>query len=505
MNPIGKAFPGLILLFVALICGLVVSAQPDDPPREKDEASSNDAQAVSHTTIQPIIPTFLGNEQRNYYGQQPPSSLNIKWKKYLGKGRTVISRNIGEKEWEGAGWTGQPLLVKEDEELFLIQGAYDHHLKKIKASDGQTVWEYAFDDVIKGTGTLWHQPEYQEPENSLVILQGSRLGVGNYVDSDHIPSYRAVSYFSGEELWRLDVKWTHSYSRDVDGSALVVNDTAYLGLENSLFTVFDPDYKKATPRNGMLQPKIYQEHRLYEMQDVKKHDYNVVTESSPALLNDHIYVASGSGHVYGYDMKDDRLDWDFYIGSDMDGSAVVTSDSCLMISVEKQYINGQGGAFKLDPSESPDEAVVWYYPTRDAELLSWQGGIIGTIGVNDQYAGKEEEKLAAFTGIDGYLYVVSHQELQEDTTVLGPDSLSRYPTPRLVYRRKVGPSIATPVFYKDKLLVATYSGLFLFEYGQNQQFELKDKFAAPFEATPVAYNGCIYVASRNGYLYCFTD
>lgn len=505
MNPTSKASFGLIMLLTPLMWGFFVSAQPDDPPHQRLEDSSNASPAASRTDIQPIIPTFLGNEQRNYYGQQPPSSLNIKWKKYLGKGKTVISRKIGEKEWEGAGWTGQPLLVKEDKELFLIQGAYDHHLKKIRASDGQTVWEYAFDDVIKGTGTLWHQPDYPESENSLVILQGSRLGVGNYVDSDHIPSYRAVSYFTGEELWRLDVKWTHSYSRDVDGSALVLRDTAYLGLENSLFTVFDPDYKKASRRDGMLQPEIYQEHRLYEMPDVKKHDYNVVTESSPALLNNHIYVASGSGHVYGYDMKDDRLDWDFYIGSDMDGSAVVTSDSCLMISVEKQYIKGKGGAFKLDPSKSPDEAVVWYYPTSNAELLSWQGGIIGTIGINDQYVGAGQEKLAAFVGIDGYLYVVSHENLQDNKTVLGPDSLSRYPTPRLAYKRKVGPSISTPVFYKDKLLVATYSGLFLFEYNENQQFELKDKFAAPFEATPVAYNGCIYVASRNGYLYCFTD
>jgi len=505
MNPISKAFTGLILLSAALAWSFSLSAQPDDPPPEKDTARGKGSPVASRTTIQPIIPTFLGNEQRNYYGQQPPSSLNIKWKKYLGKGKTVISRKIGEKEWEGAGWTGQPLLVKEDQQLFLIQGAYDHHLKKIRASDGETVWQYAFDDVIKGTGTLWHQPEYSEPENSLVILQGSRLGVGNYVDSEHIPSYRAVSYFTGQELWRLDVKWTHSYSRDVDGSALMVGDTAYLGLENSLFTVFDPDYKQASHRDGMLQPDIFQEHRLYEMEDVKKHDYNVVTESSPALLNDHIYVASGSGHVYGYDMKDDRLDWDFYIGSDMDGSAVVTSDSCLMISVEKQYIKGQGGAFKLDPSKPPDQAVKWYYPVSDAELLSWQGGIIGTIGINDHYTSDGEVKLAAFVGIDGYLYVVSHQELQENKTVLGPDSLSRYPTPRLVYKRKVGPSISTPVFYDDKLLVATYSGLFLFEYGQNQQFELKDKFAAPFEATPVAYNGCIYVASRNGYLYCFSD
>ena len=502
----GKALFRVILMLSPVIWGFLISAVAGGPLQfNHNEPCEGDTADFTASAVEPLIPTFLGNHQRNYYGKKPPDTLKVQWRKYLGKGKTVISRKIGEKEWEGAGWTGQPLLVREDSTLYLIQGAYDHHLRKIRASDGQTIWKYRFDDVIKGTGSLWHQPDYPEPENRLVILQGSRLGVGNYVDSDYIPSYRAVSYFTGEELWRLNVKWTHSYSRDVDGSALVMQDTAYLGLENSLFTVFNPDYQAATHRNGMLQPEIYQEHRLYEMEDVKDHEHNVVTESSPSLLGERIYVASGSGHVYGYHPGKDQLDWDFKIGSDMDGSAVVTSDSSLMISVEKQYIDGRGGAFKLDPSKSPDQAAVWYYPVPDAELLSWKGGIIGSIGINDRYAPEGADKLAAFVGIDGYLYVVRHQEKVPGKTVYGPDSLKQYPTPPLVYKKKVGPSISTPVFFKDKLLVATYSGLFLFGYDQENQFTLKDKFSAPFEATPVAYNNKIYIASRDGYLYCFSN
>ncbi|MFP4622042.1 MAG: PQQ-binding-like beta-propeller repeat protein [Bacteroidales bacterium] len=475
------------------------------PTLKNSNFNETDSLKTKSDSVEVIIPTFLGNKQRNYYGSDPPDALEIKWKRYLGKGKTVISRNIGEKEWKGAGWTGQPLLVKEKEELYLIQGAYDHNLKKINASNGEIAWEYNFDDVIKGTGTIWYKPEYPEAENRLVILQGSRLGTDNYLDSKHIPSYRAVSYFTGRELWRHDVKWTHSYSRDVDGSALIHQDTVYIGFENSFFTVLNPDYKKAQIRDSMLQPEIQRQIRLYEMEDVKKHDHNVVTESSPSLLNDRIYVASGSGHVYGYNLQTGQLDWDFYIGSDIDGSAVVTSDSCLMVSVEKQYIKGKGGAFKLDPSKEPENSVLWYHPTDSTDLLDWEGGIIGSIGINDNYVKKDQKKLAAFTGLDGYLYVVSHQELQPGKEVLGPDSLSHYPTPRVVYKRKVGPSISTPVFYENKLLVATYNGLYLFEYDRQHNFVLKDKFNAPFEATPIAYNGCIYIASRNGYLYCFYD
>ena len=103
-----------------------------------------------------INSTFLGGEGRNYYGNTAPEKLNIKWKYHIGKGRTTISRKIGEREWTGAGWTGQPLLVKENDSLFIIQGCYDHHLKKINAESGKLVWQYKIDDVIKGTGTIWH-------------------------------------------------------------------------------------------------------------------------------------------------------------------------------------------------------------------------------------------------------------------------------------------------------------------------------------------------------------
>ncbi len=501
MNPTFNVLSRTLLLLAPFIWGVFMSAVPDNPPN----APKSDDPSVVKTRVEPLVPTFLGNRQRNFYGQNPPDQLNVAWRKYLGKGKTVISRKIGEKEWKGAGWTGQPLLVREDSTMYVIQGAYDHHLRKIRARDGQTVWKYKFDDVVKGTGTLWHQPGYQEPENRLVILQGSRLGIDNYLDSDYIPSFRAISYFTGKELWRMNVGLTRSYSRDVDGSALMLRDTAYLGLENSRFTVFNPDYRQATRRQGMLQPEIYHQRLLYEPADVRKHDNNVVTESSPALLNGRIYVTSGSGHVYGYDLKTNQLEWDFYIGSDMDGSAVVTSDSCLLVSVEKQYISGRGGVFKLDPSRKPENAVVWYYPVPDAKLASWKGGVIGSVGVNHQYAIAGQDKLAAFVDIDGSLHVVNPRKTKPRQTVLGPDSTQHYPTPRVVFQKDVGPSISTPVFFEDKLLVASYDGLFLFGYDRHHHFVLRDHFPAPFEATPVAYDNKIYIASRNGYLYCFSD
>ncbi len=72
----------------------------------------------------------------------------------MGKGKSSSYRKGGNDYWEGAGWTGQPLLTRENDTLYLYQGSLDYNLKKINATDGRILWQSKFDDVIKGTGSL---------------------------------------------------------------------------------------------------------------------------------------------------------------------------------------------------------------------------------------------------------------------------------------------------------------------------------------------------------------
>lgn len=453
--------------------------------------------------IELIQPSFLGMPRRNFYGFDPPDTLEIIWKVYLGKGTTNLSSKQGERTWYGCGWTGQPLLIREDSGLFLIQGAYDHNLKKINAETGEIVWEYSFDDVIKGTGTLWINPDPQGDEDSVIIFQGSRLGNENHLYSHIVPSFRAISYSSGEELWRMNVKQTESYSRDVDGSGIIVDDTLYIGLENGLLAVINPHPSAAYLAQGILQPEIIAEFKLYSLEDVYKHAGNLVTESSISRLGNHLYIASGSGHVYGYSLTDDTLDWDFYIGSDIDGSPVVTEDSCLLISVEKQYINGPGGILKINPQVDPESCVVWFFPVGDYQYADWQGGVIGTCGINDYYRSNSQPYLACFMGIDGYIYVVKHQIIDSlSPPQLGPDNRTLYPLPELVYKYKIGPSISTPLIFEHKLIAAGYQGIYLFSYDHDLVFSLIHHLPIPCEATGVVFNNRLFIGSRDGYLYC---
>ncbi len=459
----------------------------------------------STDSIDFLIPTFRGNTERNFYGDGRINRLDLIWKFELGEGITVISRKLGERTWQGAGWTGQPLLIAEGKDTFVIQGAYDHHLRKINALTGKEVWRYKYDDVIKSTGTIWANRNARNREESIVIMQGSRLGIHHYLDTDFVPSYRGISYFTGKELWRLDVEFTDSYSRDVDASSVMFDDTAYIGLENSRFIVFNPDPARASLKDSMLQPEIYEYHDLYTPEDVKKHGGNVVTESSPAILGDRIYLASGSGHVYGYHLRKRKIDWDFYICSDMDGSVVVTRDSCILVSVEKQYIKGEGGVFKLNPEYIGDSAVVWYQPVGDTSYFSWEGGVIGTAGVNDRYITGGQTALAVFTALDGYTYLVAHEEVRKDTLVTGPDGKKQFHPPVLVNKLETGPGIASPIITADRIIVPGYEGLFLYSYLPDGKTELLDRLGVAFEASPVIWGNKLFIAGRNGFFYCLGE
>ena len=61
--------------------------------------------------IIPHISTYLGDGQRNYYGNVAPSRLNVKWKTHLGSGKTELGRGA-IRTWNGTGWTGQPLALQ---------------------------------------------------------------------------------------------------------------------------------------------------------------------------------------------------------------------------------------------------------------------------------------------------------------------------------------------------------------------------------------------------------
>ncbi|MGM0649983.1 MAG: hypothetical protein ACQES1_05680, partial [Bacteroidota bacterium] len=122
--------------------------------------------------IEFISSTFLGNKYRNYYGNTAPEKLDIIWKFHLGSGTTADPHNKNKpKKMYGAGWTGQAATLRQDSNFYLIQPSFSHKLFKINAANGNKIWEYSFDDILKGSPTLWHN-NYTWDKNRILIFQG---------------------------------------------------------------------------------------------------------------------------------------------------------------------------------------------------------------------------------------------------------------------------------------------------------------------------------------------
>jgi outer membrane protein assembly factor BamB len=443
-----------------------------------------------------LYPTFLGNQTRNFYGRGIPDSVKILWQQFLGGAQTRVGKKT--LDWAGTGWTGQPTLLRELGRDYVIIGGFDHKLRKLDAETGWVIWTYGFDDVIKGTATLL--TIFKGGRDLALILQGSRMGFDKSMASAVVTSFRAIDA-DGCEAWRLNIRRTDSYSRDVDASALVLDSLLYLGAENGVFYIIDPDPEKCVLKDGVLQPRILKEIILYEPGDATRHGGNLVTEASPTLCGGRIYIAAGSGHVYGINLKTWEIDWRFDTGTDLDGTISVTPDSCLIVPVEKQYTTSRGGVFKIDPRKPASEAVVWYFPTADRRYSDWEGGIVGSVAVQDS--------LVVFRAIDGYLYVVNHYLFDDRTQARF--NKTTYRQPKLLAKILLSPAIATSLLLDGRILTVGYDDkLRIFTVDRTDQgFTLaaRDSITIPgfFESTPLVWDGRIYVGNRNGWFYCLGE
>ncbi len=464
-----------------------------------------------------LVPTFLGNPQRRFYGQGVPEGLNIIHKFPLGTGVTYVGST--RKVWRGAGWTGQPTITRDQGKIYLVIGSYDHYLRKIDFETNEEVWRYKFDDVIKGSSSIYIDETATE-DNKIVILQGSRTGRPK---NRIAPSFRAISFRTGQEIWKLNIRKTASYSQDNDSSALDLgNGIIFNAGENGIGYFLDASTKKSQKKSGFLQPKIFSEVQLYTSSDSKRQGGNLVSEASPSRLNQNIFLASGSGHIYGISLDERKIIWDFYTGSDLDGTVVISKENKLFCAIEKQYIPGKGGVIKLNPEKSPQDSVEWFLPTGNTNLKSWKGGIIGSVALNDEYNPDNFPAIFATNALDGYLYIGSQDQVTTQK-VKGPLLKRTYDTPIIVFKQRIGASISTPIFTDGyKLVTAGYSGVYLFnlyweetkpddsnalENTRGEYYRLKVEQAGrfkpgiSFESTPVVWDNKIIICGRDGWLY----
>ena len=475
------------------------------------------------------VGTFLGTYSRRFYGLGPvPQRLDMLWKVRLGSGWSSGKFDDDPPgEWSGSGWTGQPSLVVDAGRPYVIVSGYDYNLRRIDAVTGEVVWKYQFDDIVKSSPSVFANPAPTGEDDKYIVLAGSRRGYPYELADPRVAPYRAVSFGSGKELWRLPVPQTVCYSRDCDGSGFFLDGRQYIGVESGLMYALDPFSTEEW--DGHERPKIVAQTELLGDDRAASHEGNLVLEASAAALGEHVYIASGAGHVYGMRRRDLAVEWDYFVGSDMDGGAVPTQREKLLVAVEKQYIKGRGGVLSLDPAKPPEEAAEWYYPTANRKVGEWRGGVVGSCAVNDEYnPGGRRPALAAFNALDGYMHVISQDTLAEKT-VKGPNLEPGLSTPVSVGRYWNAGSISTPLLLGDTIVCAGYDErvhVYAVEYtkarsgdpgalpsangdGNYWTVSVSEKAqfrgGAGFESTPIVWDGRIYIGCRDGWFYCLGD
>lgn len=478
----------------------------DARPALPDTAAVIDTLSLAPLPTQPsrriVMSSFLGGGPRRYYGSGAIREFKVNRRLWIDGGETTVRKQ--KKKWYGAGWTGQPLVVQDADSLYILQSCFDHTLRCIAADSLNTVWNYQMDDILKGCGTVYHYTD-GDTLDMLVVLQGSRYGVEKSLYSKRIWSLRAIDFDTAAELWRMNIPKTHSYSRDNDSSPLLLDDGIFNAAENGIGYFLSRDPYATVADGDYATPRIDTSLTLYATSDIKLHGGNLVAEASPSICGDLIMVTSGAGHVYGIQKESRQIVYDLKVGSDMDGTPVVNRDNRVLQTLEKQYIKGRGGLLKLNPTKPAARSIEWFLPTQDTSFVSWEGGIIGSCAINDEYISETQVQLFAVIAIDGNLYV-GYQNRYSGKLEVGYDGKTQLPTPELVTTIPLAPSIGTPIFTNaNQLVVPTYDGLYFFEISYGDEIRITQKAhllkGVCFETTPTVVGDRLYIAARNGYFY----
>lgn len=428
------------------------------------------------------VTMFRGNPTRTFYGSGPiPDSPEEVWR-YPDR-QMCSSSSVGGSStvWCGMGWTGQPTIHNTgDGSAMLIFGAYDRAVHFVDAASGEAMMpRFVTGDIIKGSVTL-------DPDGFPLIYFGSRDN-----------KLRIVSFDGDQptELWSLDANAVSGiWNNDWDGNPVIVDDIMYQGGENGWFFAYALNRGYGTDGKVTVDPQRLLAIPGYDNDLIQRSGRNLSIEASPVVYEQRVYFTNSGGRVVGLDVSDIRngnapVVFDFWAGGDIDSTPVVDEEGFLYIAVEYEPsdIGGSGRRsenlarnrevgqlVKLDPYTSGDP-IVW---SHDLRADAGNSGIWATSAL-----------------ADGFLYVPTHTgELLAVDTESG----------EITWRDRVGwHTWSSPIVVDGTLIQATCEGQIraydLADPGQPALLWSVQASGSCLEATPILWEGTIFIGSRDGY------
>ena len=436
----------------------------------------------------PGVLTFRGSPSRSWYGTGPvPANPQMLWRYPPNSDMCADSSYHGEiVRWCGAGWTGQAAVFERNGRTWLVFGAFDRNVHFLDAATGEPLLPvFETGDLIKTSVTI-------DPDEYPLAYFGSR---DNY--------FRIVAFDRAEptELWRLgayDVSPT-LWNDDWDSTPLVIDDFLFLGGENSRFFIvrlnrgYDADGLVTVAPELLFHWAGWDDQLLADLAEPDAGHFNVAIESSPAIWENTLYYANSGGLVTGWDISGlaeglmPEQVFRFWAGDDIDATPVVDEEGFLYVGVEYEAretarAREVGQLVKLDPSR-PDDPIVWSVHDRSqgAQRGVWSTPVVWRDMV---YATTHTGR---FWGVDRE-------------------------TGRLRWEKRFADLLwSSPIVIDETLILADGAG-------RISAYDVADTSVEPplvwqlqvgnewrFEASPVMWDGVIYVGGRSGAMYAVGD
>jgi outer membrane protein assembly factor BamB len=445
------------------------------------------------TTVSGLL-TFRGNPTNSWYGTGPvPTTPEVKWR-YPDTPMCSQSTDMGATTtWCGNGWTGQVVLwERPDGVTELMFGGYDRKFHFVDAATGENTREpIVTGDLVKGSPTI-------DPDGYPLVYFGSR---DNYL--------RIVALDRGEAevLWKFEANLSVEgrWNDDWDGAPRIVNDILFEGGENSIFYVwklnrgYDADGKVTVDPVLLFKMPSWDDQLLEDLspaQWIGARWESTSIEDSVLVLEGRVYFGTSGGRVLGLDITNVEdgvapVVLDFFVGDDVDASIVADAEGMLYVSSEvKRHLPVAlevGQLMKLDPSNPEDP---WVWGAFSMTEYPYEGGYFATPALGDGVLYAASNK--------GFLTVVDQatgEEIWHDT---------------IGSTQNTGPvHMSSPVVVDGHLLLAIASGyLRCYDLADPRTPVLEWEYKVgdgTLEATPALWEGTIYLASRDGYLYAIGE
>jgi outer membrane protein assembly factor BamB len=449
----------------------------------------------------PGVLTFRGNHLRDAaafgFVKEKPTQIVKQWEFKTGS----------SPRWGGgAGWTGQPAIVKWPNEVKMLMNVKDEFKKKdnfvevIYASlDGKVY----FFDITNGKQT---RPaiDIQNPIKGSVSVdpRGYPLlyvGQGIPQTGNAQIGFRIYSLIDGKLLHFVKGMDGFAYRGwgAFDSSALVNRntDTLFFGGENGLFysmklnTKFDP-----TKKSISIKPqKVKYRYKLGRIN-------HQGIENSVVAFKNMMYFTDNGGTLQGIDVSKMKPVWALGMTDDSDATIVVEAKNDVPFlytgtEVDKQGVKGNSILRKVNGLNGK---VVWKKEIPALSLLGENpvnGGLLGT-----PILGKQDIS-------NQVIFTIARYKTMSAGLMISLDK----ETGKEIWRREMSNyAWSSPVAIYDKkgnsyiVQCDSVGNIYLLKGKTGEVIQKKNFFGANIEASPAIYNNTIVIANRGGRIFSLT-